>query len=157
MYISGGRDDSNIFDDVFSVNLDTLCVEMLPPIPNARYGHVSYYNNGLHIFGGCDKQKDFNEGGWKLVGDRWEPLENSPLIHGCVHASVVYHEELGPIFYGGTTVHHKLSLKGLAEYQDDLFMIILQYLPARDLRSIIRTSKRWNVAKIASSKSIVTI
>jgi hypothetical protein len=151
MYISGGRDDKTIFNDVFCVNLDTLKVEKLPPLPNARYGHVSYYNDGLYVYGGCDAKQDFNRGGWRF-NLTWEPVDHSPLLHGCVHATVVYHETFGARFDGGTTVHHKLSLQALSEYQDDVFMIILPYLPVRELCCIIRTSKHWSVAKLATSK-----
>jgi hypothetical protein len=146
IYIIGGRDDSSIFDDIFSVNCDNFLVTELTPLPDARYGHVSYFDQTIHVFGGCNNAQDFSVGGIKLVDNCWETVDESSLLYGCVHAAVLY-DGKNYRFYGGTTVHQKIDLGELVE--NDVLTIVLDYLPIRDLSKIICTSKNWKIAQLA--------
>ncbi len=145
IYIIGGRDDSNIFNHVFSIDCDNFLVTEMTPLPNSRYGHVSYFHEMLHVYGGCDHTQDFNIGGWTFTENQWIQSSDSPLLHGCVHSSVYLPHQ----FNGGTIVHQKLVLEKLSEENVDIFTIILDFLTIRELSKIICTGKRWKIAKIA--------
>ncbi len=157
MYISGGRDSGRkVFNTIFAINLDTLECTALPPFPQARFGHVSYFHEKIHIFGGCNHEKDFNLLGTEYA-TTWATIQNdgvSPLSNGCVFSTVTPNGEL---FYGGVT-KNILQQEGSAfvELSEDLgeaIISILQFLPISDLLSIIFASKNWHVSQIAKRKS----
>jgi hypothetical protein len=63
MYLCGGRDEIQVFDQVYSIDLVTFELRYLISLPNARYGHVSFFEEHLYLFGGCDHEQDFNKNG----------------------------------------------------------------------------------------------
>ena len=156
MYVSGGRDNGKkVFNSIYAINLDTLECTTLPPFPQARFGHVSYFNETIHLFGGCNHEKDFNLLGIEYTTD-WTTVQNngvSPLSNGCVFATVTPN---GDLFYGGVTknvVQQEAStFVELSEDLGEAIISILQFLPLHDLLSIIFASKNWHVSQLAKRK-----
>jgi hypothetical protein len=184
MYISGGCDSSRfVFDQVYQVHLTSELVTCtkVANMPNARYGHVMYYNHAvqsLHIFGGCDFKgpSDFVDGYWMYPDHDeklWEKVETKPFRNNTVFATVVFEPSIGEFLCGGVirnepkmeqpvvkksdvkqTPRDELSVMELsAQLGDDVGFHILQFLQFSDILSVGMVNKRWHLSILANRKS----
>jgi hypothetical protein len=177
MYITGGRNSANtVFDDVYQVDLtnDQFTCTALAPMPNARYGHVMFYNEkeqSLNIFGGCDFKgtEDYYDGySLQLNDNKWEWSAVKHFKEGSIFAAE-YDPHKGVFFFGRTKRNEpkeiameepvikqvskeEQSVIELSEQLGDAAMVIIKFLPFHDVLNLILVSKHWLLSMLASRK-----
>jgi N-acetylneuraminic acid mutarotase len=178
MYIAGGCNSARtVFDDVYQVDLtnDQFPCTALAPMPNARYGHVMFYNEkeqSLNMFGGCDFKgpEDYFDGySLQLNDNKWEWSAAKHFKEGSVFATAEYDPHKGVFFFGGTKRNEpkeipteepvikqvskeEQSVIELSEQLGDAAMVIIAFLPFHDVLNLILVSKHWHLSMLASRK-----